>query len=155
MNVRLYIRNDVTDMIFPVFLLNLDMQSCHMTQPCNSSLRTHPVFYCFANEMTEGQKLGETRKRLCKEEYCTREQKVSPHIIFTLPSAVLHAMYYVYVKNSILWEPLGQNMTGCCSLSMVSFMFFLNICRFLVLLSCTYTEAAEQPELPMKALACC
>lgn len=40
-----------------------------MTQPYNSSLRTHTIFSCFANEMTEGQKLGETHKRLCKEEY--------------------------------------------------------------------------------------
>lgn len=40
-----------------------------MTRPYNSSLRTHTIFSCFANEVTEGQKLGETHKRLCKEEY--------------------------------------------------------------------------------------
>lgn len=66
----------------PCFLLNFDIQGCQLTLPYNSSLRTHRIFSYFANEMAEGQKLGETHRRLCKEQYWPTEEKVSPDIIF-------------------------------------------------------------------------
>lgn len=37
---------------------------------------------------------------------------------------MLHAVYHVYLKTNILWQPLGQSMTSCRQLSMASFMFF-------------------------------
>lgn len=76
----------------PCLLHTFDIQRWQMTQPYNSSLRTHKMFSCFASEITEGQKLRETQKRLRKEKFWIREHKVKTSS-FTLLSSVLHAMY--------------------------------------------------------------
>lgn len=93
-------------------------------------------------------------ERLTKD--CARENSGSENAgclktsSFTLLSLVLHAMYCV-CKAQHSFTASCPKHAGCCSMSMTS----LNSCRCLVLLSCTCTEAAEQPELPMRASACC
>lgn len=66
--------------------------------------------------MTEGQKLGETHKKLCKEKFWIREHKVCPDIIFYI-IFICVMCDVLCVKPKILWQPPVQGTAGCWQLS--------------------------------------